>query len=251
MAGQQLGVVAAGHPRTARAGADVLRDGGNAVDAALAAMAVSFACEPLLTGLGAGGYMLVVAPDGSQTLLDFFVEAPGRGIDPAAHGELDADRRVVRRRDPGVQHRRGVGRDLRRPRRAVRGRRPLRQRAPGRPRGARRAAGARRRRAEPGAGVRDRDPRGDRHRDPREPRAVCAGGPGAAGRGADPPAGARRRPGAARRGGLGAVLHRRHRRRDRRVAGAARARCSRPRTWPPTRSCSASRSASATAIARC
>ena len=89
MAGQQLGVVAAGHPRTARAGADVLRDGGNAVDAALAAMAVSFACEPLLTGLGAGGYMLVVAPDGSQTLLDFFVEAPGRGIDPTAHGELE------------------------------------------------------------------------------------------------------------------------------------------------------------------
>src|SRR6478736_3429242 len=89
MAGQQLGVVAAGHPRTARAGADVLRDGGNAVDAAVAAMAVSFACAPLLTGLGAGGYMLVVAPDGSQTLLDFFVEAPGRGIDPTAHGELE------------------------------------------------------------------------------------------------------------------------------------------------------------------
>ena len=83
MAGQQLGVVAAGHPRTARAGADVLRDGGNAVDAALAAMAVSFACEPLLTGLGAGGYMLVVAPDGSQTLLDFFVEAPGPRHRPA------------------------------------------------------------------------------------------------------------------------------------------------------------------------
>ena len=90
MAEQQLGVVAAGHPRTARAGADVLRDGGNAVDAALGAMVASFACEPLLTGLGAGGYMLVVAPDGSQTLLDFFVEAPGRGIDPATpHGELE------------------------------------------------------------------------------------------------------------------------------------------------------------------
>ena len=44
------------------AGADVLRDGGNAVDAALGAMLASFACEPLLTGLGAGGYMLVVAP---------------------------------------------------------------------------------------------------------------------------------------------------------------------------------------------
>src|SRR3954453_10801305 len=79
MAGQQLGVVAAGHPRTARAGADVLRDGGNAVDAALAAMAASFACEPLLTGLGAGGYMLVARPGEAPVLLDFFVEAGGRG----------------------------------------------------------------------------------------------------------------------------------------------------------------------------
>ena len=75
----QLGVVAAGHPVSARAGADVLRDGGNAVDAALGAMLASFACEPLLTGLGAGGYMLVVAPGEAPALLDFFVEAPGRG----------------------------------------------------------------------------------------------------------------------------------------------------------------------------
>ena len=56
------GVVAAGHPLTAEAGADVLRAGGNAVDAALAAMLTSFVAEPLLTGLGAGGYMLVAAP---------------------------------------------------------------------------------------------------------------------------------------------------------------------------------------------
>jgi gamma-glutamyltranspeptidase / glutathione hydrolase len=76
---QQLGVVAAGHPVSARAGADVLREGGNAVDAALGAMLASFACEPLLTGLGAGGYMLVVAPGEAPALLDFFVEAPGRG----------------------------------------------------------------------------------------------------------------------------------------------------------------------------
>ena len=60
--GTQLGVVAAGHPVSAGAGADALRDGGNAVDAALGAMLASFACEPLLTGLGAGGYMLVVSP---------------------------------------------------------------------------------------------------------------------------------------------------------------------------------------------
>jgi gamma-glutamyltranspeptidase/glutathione hydrolase len=83
-----LGVVAAGHPGTARAGADALRAGGNAVDAALAALLASFACEPLLTSLGAGGYMLVIAPDRPPVLLDFFVEAPGRGIDPATRAEL-------------------------------------------------------------------------------------------------------------------------------------------------------------------
>ncbi len=87
-AGPQLGVVAAGHPRSARAGAEVMRGGGNAVDAALGAMLTSFACEPLLTGLGAGGYMLVVAPDEEPALLDFFVEAPGRGAGPSQRAEL-------------------------------------------------------------------------------------------------------------------------------------------------------------------
>jgi gamma-glutamyltranspeptidase/glutathione hydrolase len=81
-------VVAAGHPVSARAGADALRDGGNAVDAALGAMLASFACEPLLTGLGAGGYMLVVAPDRTETLLDFFVQAAGRGLAGDGHSEL-------------------------------------------------------------------------------------------------------------------------------------------------------------------
>jgi gamma-glutamyltranspeptidase/glutathione hydrolase len=72
------GVVAAGHPLTAQAGANVLREGGNAVDAAVAAMLVSFVTEPLLTGLGAGGYMLVAGRGDEPALLDFFVQAPTR-----------------------------------------------------------------------------------------------------------------------------------------------------------------------------
>jgi gamma-glutamyltranspeptidase/glutathione hydrolase len=87
-AAEPLGVVAAGHPRSAQAGADILREGGNAVDAALAAMLAAFACEPLLTSLGAGGYMLVVEPGGEPVLLDFFVEAAGRGVDAGARAEL-------------------------------------------------------------------------------------------------------------------------------------------------------------------
>jgi gamma-glutamyltranspeptidase/glutathione hydrolase len=83
------GFVAAGHPLTAEAGASVLRDGGNAVDAAVAAMLTSWAAEPLLSGPGAGGYLLVAGAGEDPVLLDFFVEAPGRGADAAARCALN------------------------------------------------------------------------------------------------------------------------------------------------------------------
>jgi gamma-glutamyltranspeptidase/glutathione hydrolase len=83
------GVIAAGHPLTAQAGAEVLRAGGNAVDAAVGAMLMSFAAEPLLTGLGAGGHMLVAGAGEEPVLLDFFVQAPARREDGGA-AELDA-----------------------------------------------------------------------------------------------------------------------------------------------------------------
>jgi gamma-glutamyltranspeptidase / glutathione hydrolase len=70
------GVVAAGHPLTAEAGAQVLRDGGNAVDAAICAVLTSFVCESQLTGFGAGGFMMVHEA-GEDTLVDFFVAAGG------------------------------------------------------------------------------------------------------------------------------------------------------------------------------
>jgi gamma-glutamyltranspeptidase/glutathione hydrolase len=56
----------------------VLREGGNAVDAAVAAVLTSFVAESPLTGLGAGGFMLVHDPGSDDVLLDFFVEVPGR-----------------------------------------------------------------------------------------------------------------------------------------------------------------------------
>jgi gamma-glutamyltranspeptidase/glutathione hydrolase len=83
------GVIAAGHPLTAQAGAEVLRAGGNAVDAAVGAMLMSFAAEPLLTGLGAGGHMLVAGAGETPVLLDFFVSSPARRQDGDA-AELDA-----------------------------------------------------------------------------------------------------------------------------------------------------------------
>jgi gamma-glutamyltranspeptidase / glutathione hydrolase len=82
------GVVAAGHHLTAEAGAQVMRDGGNAFDAAVCAVLTSFAAESLLTGLGAGGFLLAHTASGEDHLYDFFVEAGGRGLDHEQRAEL-------------------------------------------------------------------------------------------------------------------------------------------------------------------
>jgi len=72
----QRGTVAAGHAATAEAGAEVLRVGGNAVDAALAAITTSFVAEPVLTGAGGGGFMLIAAPGCAPCLYDGFTRMP-------------------------------------------------------------------------------------------------------------------------------------------------------------------------------
>ena len=55
----------------------MLREGGNAVDAAICAVLTSFVTESQLTGFGAGGFMMVHEA-GEDTLIDFFVAAvPG------------------------------------------------------------------------------------------------------------------------------------------------------------------------------
>jgi gamma-glutamyltranspeptidase/glutathione hydrolase len=80
------GAIAAGHPSTAQAGARVLEEGGNAVDACIAAAFTSWVCESPLTGPGGGGFMLVHdARDGKTRLLDFFVAVPAAA---RADGEL-------------------------------------------------------------------------------------------------------------------------------------------------------------------
>ena len=75
--------MAAGHPLTAEAGARVLAEGGNAVDACIAAGFASWVAESPLTGPGGGGFMLVYdARRRAIRLLDFFVAAPGIGLPP-------------------------------------------------------------------------------------------------------------------------------------------------------------------------
>ncbi len=75
------GAIAAGHPRTADAGARILAEGGNAVDACVAAAFTSWVAESTLTGPGGGGFLLVHrARDRADLVLDFFVAAPGLGF---------------------------------------------------------------------------------------------------------------------------------------------------------------------------
>jgi gamma-glutamyltranspeptidase / glutathione hydrolase len=77
--------VAASHPATARAGLEVLRAGGTAADAAVAAVLACCAAETIYTGLGGGGFATYFeAATGEVTCLDFFVAVPG----------LDGDRKA-------------------------------------------------------------------------------------------------------------------------------------------------------------
>ncbi len=84
------GAIAAGHPLTAEAGAQMLADGGNAVDACLASAFVSWVVESVLAGPGGGGFLLVHGPhDRAATLHDFFVALPGIGREPGAPARLE------------------------------------------------------------------------------------------------------------------------------------------------------------------
>ena len=69
----------------------MLREGGNAVDAAVAAVLTSFVAESPLTGLGAGGFMLIHTPSGESHLLDFFVSSPGEVAPAASQTEFMVD----------------------------------------------------------------------------------------------------------------------------------------------------------------
>src|SRR5438045_1212213 len=85
------GAVAAGHQLTAQAGARILEEGGNAVDACVAAGFAGWVTESTLTGPGAGGFALVVPAGGSEPrLADFFVATPGLGRPERAGAEMHA-----------------------------------------------------------------------------------------------------------------------------------------------------------------
>lgn len=70
------GAVAAGHPLTAEAGAEMLRLGGNAFDAAIAAAFTACVTESVLTSLAGGGFLLAHTAAGNNHLFDFFCQTP-------------------------------------------------------------------------------------------------------------------------------------------------------------------------------
>jgi len=73
--------VAAGHPATAGAGAEILADGGSAADAAVAACLASCVAETVMTGFLGGGHAVYFdSASGRARNLDCFVTVPsGRG----------------------------------------------------------------------------------------------------------------------------------------------------------------------------
>ncbi|MEO0382779.1 MAG: gamma-glutamyltransferase [Pseudomonadota bacterium] len=89
---KELGGIAAGHTLTAQAGAEILMDGGTAVDAAIAAMLTASVCEPVLASPAGGGFAMV--SDGRKpACLDFFVQTPKHPNGKRHDGlsEVDAD----------------------------------------------------------------------------------------------------------------------------------------------------------------
>jgi gamma-glutamyltranspeptidase/glutathione hydrolase len=75
--------VAGGHPATVAAGIEVLEDGGNAADAAVASALASCVAETVMTGLLGGGHAVYFdAASGRARNLDCFVAVPGLGEAP-------------------------------------------------------------------------------------------------------------------------------------------------------------------------
>ena len=75
--------VAGGHPATVAAGIEILADGGNAADAAVAASLASCVSETVMTGLLGGGHAVYFeAASGRVRNLDCFVAVPGLGDEP-------------------------------------------------------------------------------------------------------------------------------------------------------------------------
>jgi gamma-glutamyltranspeptidase/glutathione hydrolase len=80
----EKGIVVAQHHLAARAGAELLAAGGNAVDAAVATAFALGVVEPWMSGIGGGGLLVWAPADGPVQVIDFTMEAPAR-LDPTRY----------------------------------------------------------------------------------------------------------------------------------------------------------------------
>jgi len=64
------GMVTSGHYLASRIGLSILEDGGNAVDAAVAAMLTLTVVEPMMVGIAGGGISHIRLADGRHVVID-------------------------------------------------------------------------------------------------------------------------------------------------------------------------------------
>ncbi len=95
------GVVTSKRPVVAQIGIDILKQGGNAIDAAVAMAFAIDVAEPPMTGIGGGGFMTVSLANGESYVIDFFPTAPG-GAAPDMY-ELTANFRTDKLGFTGVK----------------------------------------------------------------------------------------------------------------------------------------------------